>query len=214
MRTEEVTIRSTDGLELEGVVDEPADVRGVFVLCHPHPKMGGTMNAPLLGALRDRLVDEGWAVVRFNFRGIGSSEGEPSTGVAEVADAEGALDLATERFPHLPMTIGGWSFGAAVAVRTMGAHPEITAGVAIAPSVKPREGVTAGLPHPSEISLESPLLFVCAVNDDLVSIGDCREWVEAVPSCGLVELRGANHFFWAKYGDLADEVSKWLNGFV
>ena len=210
MRTEEVTIRSRDGLKLQGVVDEPEDARGVFVLCHPHPKMGGTMNAPLLVALRDRLVGEGWAVIRFNFRGIGSSEGEPSTGEAEVADAEGAMDLATERFPHAKLVVGGWSFGAAVAVRTMDLHEEIEAGVAIAPAVKPREDVTAGLPSPSEMSIESPLLFVCAVNDDLVAIDDCRAWAEEVPAAEIVELRGANHFFWAKYEDLADAVSGWL----
>ena len=214
MRTDEVTVRSADGLKLQGIVDEPDDVGGVFVLCHPHPKMGGTMNAPLLVALRDRLVGEGWAVVRFNFRGIGSSEGEPSTGEAEVADAEGALDLARERFPHATLAIGGWSFGAAVAIRTMDAHEEIEVGVAIAPAVKPREDITAGLPEPSEVSLNSPLLFVCAVNDDLVAIEDCRAWADGVGSVDLVEVRGANHFFWAKYQDLADEVSKWLRDFI
>lgn len=211
MKTQEMVFRSTDGLKLEGIVDEPDEVRGVFVLCHPHPKRGGTMNAPLLVALRDRLSAEGWAVFRFNFRGIGSSEGESSIGEAEVADAEGVIEVAKERFPHAPLVAAGWSFGAVVAIRTMEAHPEIAAGVAIAPAVKPREGVTAGLPQPSEVTLRSPLLFVCASNDDLVDINDCRKWVDAVPSCDLVEVRGANHFFWAKYEDLADEVSSWLD---
>lgn len=210
MRTEEVTISSRDGLKLQGIVDEPDEARGVFVLCHPHPKMGGTMNAPLLVAVRDRLVGEGWAVIRFNFRGIGSSEGEPSTGEAEVADAQGAMDLAVERFPHAKLVMGGWSFGAAVTVRTMQAEEDIAAGVAIAPAIKPREGVTAGLPAPSDITIDRPLLFVCAVNDDLVRIDDARAWAEEVAAVELVELRGANHFFWAKYEDLADAISDWL----
>lgn len=214
MRTEEVTIRSRDGLKLQGVVDEPDEVRGAFVLCHPHPKLGGTMNAPLLIALRDRLVGDGWGVVRFNFRGIGSSEGEASTGEREVADAEGALEAAKKRWPDAGLVIGGWSFGAAVAVRTMEAHGEIRAGVAIAPAVKPREGVTAGLPSASDISLDAPLLFVCAVNDDLVDIDDCRQWAEAVPTADIAELSGANHFFWAKYDDLVEVVSDWLSRHV
>lgn len=211
MRTEEITIRSRDGLKLQGVLDEPDEVRGAFVLCHPHPKMGGTMNAPLLVALRDRLVGDGWAAVRFNFRGIGASEGEASTGEKEVADAEGAIDLAKDRWPGATLAIGGWSFGAAVAVRTMDEHDEINAGVAIAPAVKPRDGVTAGLPKPSDVSLAGPLLFVCAVNDDLVDLADCRAWVEGVPRAEMVELPGANHFFWAKYDDLVEAVSGWLD---
>ncbi|MDQ4095652.1 MAG: alpha/beta fold hydrolase [Actinomycetota bacterium] len=210
MRTEEVTIRSSDGLKLQGVVDEPDDVRGAFVLCHPHPKMGGTMNAPLLVALRDRLVSDGWGVVRFNFRGIGASEGEASTGEKEVADAKGAVALAKDRWPDVPLVIGGWSFGAAVAIRTMDAHPEIKAGVAIAPAVKPREGITAGLPDPSRVSLDAPVLFVAAVNDHLVELDDCRAWIERVPRAEIAELEGANHFFWAKYDDLVDVVASWL----
>ena len=209
-----MTVTSSDGLSLEGVVDEPKAVRGAVVLCHPHPKMGGTMNAPLLVALRDRLVDAEWAVVRFNFRGIGSSEGEASTGEAEVADAEGALALSRGRFPDAAHVIAGWSFGAAVAVRTMMRDPEISAGVAIAPAVKEREGVTAGLPDPRHVRLTSPLLFLCAANDDVVAVDDCRVWVEAVPSCDLVEVRGANHFFWAKYDDLGDAVVEWLQEVV
>ena len=214
MRSEEITITSTDGLKLEGVVDEPDEARGVVILCHPHPKMGGTMNAPLLVALRDRLVASAWAVVRFNFRGIGSSEGEPSTGEPEVADAEGAVAMARERFPRGAHVIAGWSFGAAVAVRAMMQEPDISAGVAIAPAVKPREGVTAGLPDPSRVRPTSPLLFVCGVNDDVVAVDDCRAWAEAVSRCDLLEVQGANHFFWAKYDDLGDAVVGWLDEVV
>jgi alpha/beta superfamily hydrolase len=205
-----VNIRSTDGLTIEAELDRSDAAVATLVLCHPHPQMGGTMNAPLLIALRDALIERRWNVVRFNFRGIGASEGEASTGEKEVADAEGALALAQERWPDATLVIGGWSFGAAVAVRTMDAHDEIRAGVAIAPAVKPREGVTAGLPPPSEVTLNNPLLFVCAVNDDLVDLDDCRRWVEDVEKAEAVEVRGANHFFWAKYDDLADVVSKWL----
>ena len=211
MRTVETTITSSDGLKLQGVVDEPDEIRGVVVFCHPHPKMGGTMNAPLLLALRDRLVAAGWAVVRFNFRGIGASQGEASTGEAEVADAEGALAWSTDRFPNATTVIAGWSFGAAVSVRAMDKGADVAAGVAIAPAVKPRPGITAGLPKPEELDISRPLLLVCAANDDLVSVDDCRAWAEGVDASRLVELPGANHFFWAKYEDLADVVIGWLD---
>ena len=168
------------------------------------------MNAPLLLALRDRLLQEGWTVVRFNFRGIGESEGESSMGEDEVADAEGALALAVERYRDLPLAITGWSFGAAVAVRTAAIHDEIVACVGIAPSVKRKEGITAGLPAPDEIAMKADLLFVCAANDKHVSPTDCRKWIETYGSGEYEEMPGANHFFWAKYDDLAERVSEWL----
>ena len=210
MSTARATIESADGLSLEAEIDEPAAARGVLVMCHPHPQLGGTMNAPLLLALRDHLVQEGWIVARFNFRGIGSSEGEPSTGEAEVADARGALSWARERYPDLPLVLFGWSFGAAVAVRALGAGAEAAGAVAIAPSVKPRPGISAGLPDAAEVELTTPLLFVCACNDDLVAIDDCRSWAQAA-GARLIEMRGANHFFWGKYDDLAHVVAGWLD---
>ena len=214
MKTEEVTIRSSDGLNLQGVIDEPEEVRAALVLCHPHPQMGGTMNAPLLVALRDRLVDEGWAIVRFNFRGIGTSQGESSTGEAEVADAEGAVKVASERYQSAPLAIAGWSFGAAVAVRTAAVHTGIVACIGIAPAVVEKEGITAGLPPPEDVNLKGDLLFVCGANDKHVSPQDCRSWVERVSGAQYVEVRGAYHFFWGKYEDLAELVSNWLDDHV
>lgn len=210
MKSEGVTLRSTDGLNLQGVLDQPNDVRGVLVLCHPHPQMGGTMNAPLLLALRDRLVDDGWAVVRFNFRGIGTSEGESSLGEDEVGDADGALAWAKDRFPDGPFAIAGWSFGAAVAVRTAAGHPEVVACVGIAPAVKAKEGITAGLPDPGSIDLKAKILFVCGANDKNVSPRDCRAWIESLGSGEYIEVSGANHFFWGKYDDLGEILSGWL----
>ncbi|HEX2050233.1 MAG TPA: alpha/beta hydrolase, partial [Actinomycetota bacterium] len=112
------TLRSDDGLALEAAIDEPGRPPvAAVVVCHPHPRMGGTMDAPLLLALRDALVARSWAVLRFNFRGVGASEGEASDGIAEVADARGALAEARRRWPDAPLALAGWSFGAAVAVR-------------------------------------------------------------------------------------------------
>ena len=206
-------IESSDGLSLEAEVDDSGEPRGAVVLCHPHPKLGGTMNAPLMLALRDRLVREGWAVLRFNFRGIGDSEGRASTGEAEVADVEGALAWARERYPKVPVALCGWSFGAAVALRTVCAGSEPSAVAAIAPAVKPREGITAGLPPAEEVEIDTPVLLVCACNDDLVAVDDCRSWAKAA-GVNLEEVRGANHFFWGKYEDLAEIVAGWLDEVV
>ena len=212
--TERLTCRSLDGLALEAAIDGPADPAAVLVLCHPHPQMGGTMEAPLLLAVADALVAHGWAVLRFNFRGIGASEGESSTGEAEVADARGAIALARERFAGVPVAIAGWSFGAAVAVRTAAEEPELAACVAIAPAVKPREGITAGLPGPAGLRLAMPALLVCGANDHLVDPDDCESWVEAVSGSEVDVVAGANHFFWGKYDALAKRLVAFLAGAV
>jgi uncharacterized protein len=209
----ELTFESLDGLVLEGAVDEPPHPKASLVLCHPHPRMGGTMNAPMLLALRDQLVAREWAVLRFNFRGIGRSEGEPSTGEAETEDAAGALDVVRQRRPVLPVAIAGWSFGAAVAVRVAEHDEALRACVAIAPAVREKPGVTHGLPPGARVSLPCPLLVVCGSNDEVVEARDCRTWA-AEAGADYVEVNGANHFFWAQYGRLGETVVEWLDACI
>jgi alpha/beta superfamily hydrolase len=206
--TERFTFPALDGIELEAALDGPDDPVGALALCHPHPKMGGTMNAPLLVALADHLVARGWAVLRFNFRGIGASEGESGTGAEEINDAGGALRVTAERY-DLPRAIAGWSFGGAVAIRTAAATPGLGACVAISPAVSEKEGVTSGLPPPEELEIDCPLLVVCGANDDQVSPDAVRAWAEGADA-RYVELPGTNHFFWAKYDDLAETVAGFL----
>ena len=213
MIEERPELHSTDGLRLEAELWIPDDPRAGLVFCHPHPKMGGTMNAPLLMAVTNELVKRNWIVLRFNFRGIGESEGEASTGSAEVADAEGAVKFMRERFPDLPIALAGWSFGAAVAARVASADDGLAALVAIAPAVKEKPGITDGLPPAAEIDLEIPALVVCAVNDELVDVEDCGRWAETAQT-EFYAMPGANHFFWAKYDKLAKVVVEFLDAEV
>lgn len=210
--TMQTTFRSRDGLELQAAVDEPdGEARAAFVFCHPHPKMGGTMNAPLLLAVRDELASRGMAVVRFNFRGIGESEGSSSTGIEEMEDAGGAIELARARWSGLPLAIGGWSFGAAVAVRVASRERGLFGCVAMAPPAEREPDVTEGLPHPSDVTAEVPLLVVIGEHDDIIDTESCREWVEQTHG-ELRTMPGANHFFWAQYELLAAVVADFLDG--
>lgn len=208
--TPAVPLRSLDGLSLEAALDGPDDPAAALVLCHPHPQMGGTMEAPLLLAIADEMTSKGWAVLRFNFRGIGASEGESSTGEAEVADARGAVALARERFGGVPVAVAGWSFGAAVAVRATAEETDLAACVAIAPAVQPREGITAGLPGPEGLRLDVPVLLICGANDHLVAHADCSTWAGKLGSAEVEVMAGANHFFWGKYDDLVKTTGAFL----
>ncbi|MDQ3766685.1 MAG: alpha/beta fold hydrolase [Actinomycetota bacterium] len=212
MSSTSVSFKSLDELRLEGELDLPEEPVAAVVLCHPHPKLGGTMTAPLLLALRNDLVRRRWGVLRFNFRGIGRSEGESSTGELETEDAAGALDLMRERRPDLPLAIAGWSFGGAVAVR-VAAHDEgLVACAAIAPAVRAKAGITGGLPAPESVGTKRPLLVVCGANDRVVEPADCRSWASSVEAARYIEISGANHFFWARYPKLCRTVGDFLDG--
>lgn len=211
--TESFWIDTADGLRLEAESDGPNDASRVLVFCHPHPKMGGTMNAPLLLAVRDHLLEQGWALLRFNFRGIGSSEGETGIGHDEQLDARAAILEAQRRWPQASIALAGWSFGAAVAIRVAAEEPDVRAVVAIAPAVKEKPGITAGLPPATDIDLSMPVLFLVGANDDLTAPEDCRTWAEKA-GARYIEMPGANHFFWAKYPRLAEEVGGFLQEHV
>ncbi|HYI44592.1 MAG TPA: alpha/beta fold hydrolase [Actinomycetota bacterium] len=209
--TEALTVTSRDGLALEAALDVPDEAKAGLLFCHPHPRFGGTMEAPLIHAVRDEMLRRGWAVLRFNFRGVGASEGESSLGEAEVADARGALDLLATRIEK-PIAIAGWSFGGAVAIRTFAQERErVGACVAIAPAVEAKEGIAAGLPPPSELGPLGPLMSVVGVNDEHVSPAAVKTWTEQVPDARFVSISAANHFFWARYTELATTVGDWLD---
>jgi alpha/beta superfamily hydrolase len=204
--TEGLTFVSTDGLTLEAELDRADGASGTVVICHPHPKMGGTMNAPLLIALRDDLVPRGWNVLRFNFRGIGSSEGTSSTGSDELQDAAGALVHA--RTLGAPITLAGWSFGAAVALRVSAVEESLLGCVAIAPAIDEKPGITEGVP--SGVEPLCPVLLVVGANDELVEPQRVRQWATD-HGASFNEMKGANHFFWAKYDALTSAIGDWLD---
>ena len=105
------------GLTLEARWDLPETARQVVVLCHPHPMQRGTMNAPLMVSLAESLAHDGFAVLRFNFRGAGDSEGEHDYGDGEMDDVASAVSMRCDRFPDLPLGVAGWSFGAVTSLR-------------------------------------------------------------------------------------------------
>jgi uncharacterized protein len=100
--------------QLEAIVREPSAPVAAAVVCHPHPRGGGTMNNNVVYRLTRALVDGGVATLRFNFRGVGASTGTHAGGIGEEDDAGDALDFLRTRHPTLPLWIAGFSFGARV----------------------------------------------------------------------------------------------------
>lgn len=126
MKEQQVTFRSHD-LTLEGLyAPQPAGVapKGA-VVCHPHPQYGGSMYNNVVDAALAAMWELGWATLRFNFRGVGASEGEHTGGPGEAADAAAAVKFLTEQPGVQPdgAILAGYSFGAMAA---MAAAPQIS----------------------------------------------------------------------------------------
>jgi uncharacterized protein len=108
---------------LEGILRDASSAVAAAVVCHPHPRGGGTMNNNVVYRAAKALVAGGVTALRFNFRGVGASTGSHDDGVGEEDDVRAALDFLRAHAPGLPIWIAGFSFGARVGL-TVGAHSD------------------------------------------------------------------------------------------
>ena len=191
---------------LEAVLEDSpvGDAIGIGVVCHPHPQHGGTMNNKVAHTLARAFNRSGLAALRFNFRGVGKSEGEFGEGVGDVDDVLAAVEAARERFPGLPLWLGGFSFGAAMAVRA--ANTANAAGlISVAPAAFRFAGRLDEQPR-------MPWLIVHGENDELVPIEESVEWVNGLePGPELVVFPETSHFFHGKLVDLREAVVSFVN---
>jgi alpha/beta superfamily hydrolase len=200
---------TADGLLLEARWDLPAsEAGGVAVLCHPHPLQGGTMSAPLLGAVCRSLTDRGFAVLRFNFRGVGRSEGTWGGGEAEVGDVAAAVAAARDVMPGLPVGIAGWSFGAVASLRWQARDGSRIPWVGIAPPLRLSTGGT--LPEPASLE-PAPRLIVHGDRDQFTPVDPLRDYAASIGSAFEV-LRGSDHFFALREGVVGGIVAAHLAG--
>jgi uncharacterized protein len=102
---------------LEAIVKAPEGApRGAAVVCHPHPLHGGTMHTKAVYRAAQGLNEAGLVTLRFNFRGVGTSTGSHDEGIGEQDDLRAAIDWLEGEHPHLPVIVGGFSFGSMVAL--------------------------------------------------------------------------------------------------
>lgn len=193
--------------KLEALLESPAagDVRGSAVVCHPHPEHGGTLQNKVVHTLARSFVAQEFAVLRFNFRGVGESDGAFDEGEGEVQDALAAVRVMRERYEGLPLWLAGFSFGAAIAVRAAG-----EAGADGLVSVAPAVSRVAGGPGPQP---GCPWLIVQGDQDDLVPADDTVEWVNSLdPGPELQILSETGHFFHGKLVRLRSAVEAFIDG--
>ena len=118
---------------LESLLEEPEEMAPceVALVCHPHPQHGGTMHNKVVYRLARGLRKTGSVVLRFNYRGVNLSEGTYNDSVGETDDARTALAWLRERYPDLPYTVSGFSFGSRIALRLGLEMPEMTRVIAV-----------------------------------------------------------------------------------
>lgn len=109
--------------------------RAAAVVCHPHPRFGGTMSNKVVVYLARALRRQGAATLRFNFRGVGTSRGQFAGGKGEADDAGAALAALAGRFPETPLWAVGFSFGAFAGLRAAALDPRVCRLAAVAPPV-------------------------------------------------------------------------------
>ena len=178
---------------IECATDKPADgaARGLAVLCHPHPLHGGTMDNKVVQTLARAFVQLGYRAVRFNFRGIGASQGSWDEGRGEVDDALAVA--AAHRVAGQPLLLAGFSFGGAMAsqaaARLAAAGAAAERIVLVGPAVKSFKVAT----------VPADTLVIHGEKDDVVLLSDVFDWArpQALP---VTVLPGAGHFF---HGQLA-----------
>ena len=187
---------------IEAAIDVPdGTTRGVAVLCHPHPVHGGTMDNKVIQTLARAFVQLGYRAVRFNFRGVGRSQGQWDHGVGEVDDALAVV--AACRDAATPLVLAGFSFGGYVAAqaaeRLAAAHTAVQRVVLIGPA-------TSTFPMPA---VPADSLVIHGEADDVVPLRATLDWArpQGLP---VVVLPGVGHYFHGQLTRLRELV---LRGF-
>jgi len=187
---------------LEVAVDLPAAHearRGIAVICHPSPPEGGTMHNKVVTMTARALAELGIATVRFNFRGVGSSEGEFDDGRGEVFDLLAVSRWAMAEHSGYALWLGGFSFGSWVALQAARQLP-VQQMITIAPPIGLRD-FTGVLPPPC------PWLLIQGENDEIVSAAAVFDWVaKQSPAPTLVRMPDTGHFFHRHLLDLRGAI--------
>ncbi len=213
MTTETVEFDTADHLRLEGRVALPEEPAGGAVLCHPHPLYGGSMSSAIIPAAQRALGTRGWASLRFNFRGVGRSEGTFGRGIGELKDVAAALDVVAARVEGRPLAIVGWSFGALVGLAAAVADDRTSAYVGIAPPVTVQHN-TALPPLPPAERLAAwggRVLVLCGSDDQFCRTADLKEWAQQIsPDADIRIYEGEDHFFSVDKHAMAADVATFL----
>jgi len=181
----------------------------VALVLHPHPKHGGTMNNKVTYNLYKQFAVSGFSVLRFNFRGVGRSEGVFDNGIGELTDAATCLDWLQKINPDAStFWVGGFSFGSWISLQLLMRRPELEGFVAISPPA-----------NLYDFNFLSPCprsgLIVQGDEDSIVDEPSVRKLAEKLNSTRDIEvdyriIRGGDHFFRGQLEELDDNLRQYI----
>ncbi|RDI46940.1 alpha/beta hydrolase [Aquicella lusitana] len=182
---------------------EPQDAWGI--VCHPHPLFGGTMNNKVVTTLSKTFQYLGLATVRFNFRGVGKSEGEFDKGIGELEDLLAVIDWIQQEHPVRDIWLAGFSFGAYVAAKAATQVPAKKL-ITVAPPVQ-------HFPMQTLPPILCPWVLAQGELDEVVPPEEVLAWAEArEPKPIILRFPEAGHFFHGQLGELRVKLEEVLRG--
>ena len=188
---------------LEALLEEPdQSTAGIALVCHPHPQHGGTMHNKVVYRVAKGLRRSGYVVMRFNYRGVNLSEGAYAHGEGELEDARVALEVLLSRYPALPLTLAGFSFGSRIVLR-MGCAAQERA---------PRRVIAVGFPtvYKDRSFLDHctvPRIFIQSTRDQYGPVDEFKPLIETLPEPKqLIWIDAEDHFFAGALDQLEESV--------
>ena len=190
--------------KLEALLEEPDDREpaAAALVCHPHPQHGGTMHNKVVYRIARGLRRTGSVVLRFNYRGVNRSQGTYDNGVGETEDARSALEFLRARYPHLPYSLAGFSFGSRIALSLGCEMPS------------PRQIVAVGFPsrYMGDAVLaqcRAPRVFIHSTRDEFGPMADMEAYYDSLSGPKeLLWVEAQDHFFAGSLDQFEEAVVK------
>lgn len=193
--------------KLEAILKKPKDdVKGVALVCHPHPLGGGTMHNKVVFRAAAGLVDAGLVTLRFNFRGVGASTGEHD-GTSETQDVSDTLDYLSENYPNQPITLAGFSFGSRIGTEVGMTDKRVVRLISIGTPVDKYDD------YEFLENLRKPILFVHGDKDEFGALENVKKLVAKVAEntdAELIYFENCGHFFDEHLNELRNAIKTWI----
>ncbi len=185
--------------KLEALLEEPEDLepRHAVLVCHPHPQFGGTMHNKVVYRIARGLRRAGAVVLRFNYRGVNLSEGHYADGIGEIEDARAALAVLRSRYPELPFSLAGFSFGSRIILKLGCETPGVSHLIAAGFPAN-REGQSLG-------NCPVRKTFIVSTHDEFCAVPAMEAYFAALDEPKkLIWIQAQDHFF----GGALDDFEK------
>jgi uncharacterized protein len=188
--------------KLEGLLEEPEDQapNEAVLVCHPHPQYGGTMHNKVVYRIARGLRRAGAVVLRFNYRGVNLSEGQYAQGIGETEDARAALEFLRTRYPALPFSLAGFSFGSRIILKLGCEIPGPSRLIAV--GFPAGDGASANMGQ-----CDVPRIFIQSTHDEFGPAPAMEPYFASLTGPkDLIWVEAADHFFAGALDKLEEAV--------